>query len=103
MVINYGLSTDVANDFSDNYFDWIYIDTDHSYTTTKAELEMYASKMKAGGIIAGHDYTMGNWKGLIRYGVIEAVYEFCHKQNWEIIYITMDLNEYPSFAIRKNQ
>ena len=101
--INYGLSTDVASNFDDEYFDWIYIDTDHSYTTTKSELELYAPKIKKGGIISGHDYIMGNWKGLIRYGVIEAVYEFCAKNDWEIIYLTMDLNEYPSFAIRKIQ
>jgi hypothetical protein len=101
MHINYGLTTDVVSDFRDNYFDWIYIDTEHSYKTTKAELELYAPKMKEGGIIAGHDYIQGNWKDLIRYGVVEAVYEFCHKNNWELIYLTMDLNEFPSFAIKK--
>ncbi len=99
--INFGLSTDVVTDFKDNYFDWIYIDTEHSYKVTRAELELYAPKIKEGGIIAGHDYVMGNWKGLIRYGVIEAVHEFCFKNNWEIIYLTMDLNEFPSFAIKK--
>ena len=54
------LSTDAAEDFDDNYFDWIYIDTDHSYATTREELVKYAPKVKHDGIIAGHDYTMGN-------------------------------------------
>jgi hypothetical protein len=101
IIINYGLSTDVVKNFENTYFDWIYIDTEHSYKCTIAELEMYAEKIKPGGIIAGHDYVMGNWAGLTRYGVIEAVYEFCHKHNWEIVFITMDLVEYQSFAIKK--
>ena len=32
--INLGLSTEVGKEFQDNYFDWIYIDTAHSYKTT---------------------------------------------------------------------
>ncbi|MFT6850815.1 MAG: hypothetical protein ACJATA_001631 [Sphingobacteriales bacterium] len=99
--INLGLSTDVYSDFSDNYFDWIYIDTAHSYAVTKLELELYESKIKPGGIIAGHDFMTGNWNGNIRYGVIESVYEFCVNRNWEIIYITGELDDAPSFAIKK--
>lgn len=99
--INLGLSTEVVDHFPDNYFDWIYIDTDHSYKTTRDELEKYKTKMKNGGIIAGHDYIIGNWNGMVRYGVIEAVAEFCVKHNWEIIHITMENGSYPSFAIRR--
>lgn len=99
--VNLGLSTDVAETFEDNYFDWVYIDTDHSYKTTIAELESYRGKMKDNGIIAGHDYIIGNWDGMVRYGVIEAVYEFCVKYNWEMLYITMENQDHPSFAIRK--
>ncbi len=101
MEINLGLSTEVVNDFTDNYFDWIYIDTAHTYDVTIAELEMYRAKMKNGGIIAGHDYILGNWNGTVRYGVIEAVHEFCLKYNWEILYLTVEQNDMPSFAIRK--
>jgi len=99
--INLGLSTDVVHGFKENYFDWIYIDTDHTYKTTKAELEMYASKMKSGGIMAGHDYTVCNWNSAVRYGVIEAVHEFCIAYNWEIMYLSMEMTVKPSFAIRK--
>ena len=53
------------------------------------------------GIIAGHDYILGNWDGLVRYGVIESVYEFCVRYNWEIIFLTTELNNSPSFAIRR--
>lgn len=101
IILNLGLSTEVSDQFPDAYFDWIYIDTEHSYQVTKAELEKYASKMKPGGIIAGHDYINGIWTTMIRYGVIEAVCEFCVKNNWEMLYITMDFTEPPSFAIRK--
>ena len=95
------LSTMAASDFQSSYFDFIYIDTDHSYTTTRDELLAYASKMKESGIIAGHDYSMGNWIKSYRYGVIEAVHEFCVKHGWEIIYLTAEPNESQSFAIRK--
>lgn len=99
--LNLGLSTEVVHTFTDAYFDWIYIDTDHSYKNTLSELKLYSAKVKPGGIIAGHDFVIGNWKGLVKYGVIDAVYEFCVTENWELIYLTMEHPEHPSFAIRK--
>ena len=95
------LSTDACEDFGKGYFDWIYIDTDHSYETTKAELNLYASKVKQSGFITGHDYIKGNWVAGVRYGVIEAVHEFCIEQNWELVFLTSVLTEFNSFAIRR--
>ncbi|QLL84250.1 class I SAM-dependent methyltransferase [Aeromonas caviae] len=83
-------------------FDWIYIDTTHSYELTRDELHGYANKIKPDGIIAGHDYMQGNWHAQCRYGVIEAVHEFCVTKNYRIRYLTMDISESLSFAIEKN-
>lgn len=99
--INPGLSTDVLVGFPDNYFDWVYLDTAHTYPVTSAELAILKNKVKSNGIIAGHDYTVGNWVGDCRYGVIEAVHELCVKEDWEIIYLTMETHQFRSFAIRK--
>ena len=97
--INSGKSIAVVNQFPDSYFDWIYIDTDHTYKTTSSELDLYRPKMKPNGIICGHDYIIGNWDGMLRYGVMEAVSEFCHKYDWELLYLTTELDSHPSFAI----
>jgi hypothetical protein len=70
------------------------------YETTRRELELLRAKMKPGGIIAGHDYAMGNWNGGVRYGVMEAVREFCLTYDWEMIFITHEIHDHPSFAIR---
>ena len=101
--IDIGYSTEVVKNFDDAYFDWVYIDTDHSYKTTLAELRSYSKKVKKGGIMAGHDFIIGNWNGLVRYGVIDAVYQFCKEENWELIYLTMEHKAHPSFAIREIQ
>ncbi|WP_217643109.1 class I SAM-dependent methyltransferase [Algoriphagus ornithinivorans] len=101
--IHIGYSTEVVEKFEKDTFDWIYIDTNHSYATTKEELELWSNKVKPNGIIAGHDYIIGNWNGLVRYGVIEAVHEFCLNHDWEILYLTMELHTAPSFAIRRRQ
>ncbi len=101
VIIHRKLSTEASSDFKDGYFDFIYIDTDHSYLTTKKELHAFAPKVKPGGVIAGHDYELGNWIQTVRYGVIEAVHEFCVHNNWEIIYLTAEPLEARSFAIRK--
>lgn len=101
VLIHRKLSHHAALDFPDEFFDWVYIDTTHSYAQTKLELELYAPKIKSGGIIAGHDYIMGNWGKSFKYGVIEAVHEFCATHNYEFKYLTMDLSENQSFAIKK--
>ncbi len=99
--ITRGSSLEAYRDFADGTFDFVYIDTDHSYGTTKAELHAWAPKVKDDGVLAGHDYKMGNWKSANRYGVIEAVHEFCVNESWELLYITADPTESQSFAIRK--
>ena len=75
-------------------------DTDHSYAVTREELQAYKGKIKPGGIIAGHDYIQGNWGEILRYGVIEAVHEFCVQEDWELIFQTMEMSNSPSFEIR---
>ena len=101
VVIDLGLSTDVMPRFPDRFFDWVYIDTDHGYPVTAAELELARTKVKQGGIIAGHDYVTGNWDGGVRYGVVEAVHEFCVKYGWELILLTPETDRHLSFAIRE--
>lgn len=91
----------VADFFDESSLDWIYIDTDHSYETTKKELYAYHKKIKPGGYICGHDYCQGNWVRGYKYGVVEAVHEFCVEQFWELIFVTVDFTENQSFAIRK--
>ncbi len=91
----------VLQNFPGHSFDWVYLDTYHSYQVTADELLLLKDKVKIDGIIAGHDYIIGNWIRDCRYGVIEAVHEFCFKQNWELIYITINKNEMPSFAISR--
>jgi hypothetical protein len=94
-------STEAAPEFPDDYFDWIYIDSDHSYSLTREELQAYAPKVKLNGIIAGHDYSMGNWVDSVRYGVIEAVHEFCVEHGWKLVYLTVEPIEMQSFAITR--
>ena len=101
MEINRGYSTDELAKFTDHYFDWVYVDTDHSYETTAKELELCRHKVKKGGIIAGHDYVQGDWKLRYRYGVVEAVNEFCHKYNWEMILTTYETHRHLSYALRE--
>jgi hypothetical protein len=99
--IHRGLSLEAVSRFDDASLDWIYIDSSHAYGVTAAELRAYAPKLKPGGIMAGHDYSMGNWVKGFRYGVIEAVHEFCVEYDWELRYLMVQRLERPSFAISR--
>ena len=101
IIINKGLSTEVLTHFEDAYFDWVYIDSDHGYQVTMAELILLDSKIRENGIIAGHDYTSRSRLRARRYGVIEAVHEFCSAKGYEFIFITLETHGHNSFAIRK--
>lgn len=99
--IHRGYSTTILPTFPDHYFDWVYLDTDHTYETTRDELQLLANKVKPGGIIAGHDYITGDWKMRNRYGVVEAVNEFCVENGWELVFSTYETHRHLSFGIRE--
>ena len=44
---------------------------------------------------------MGNWEDGIKYGVKEAVHQFCVEENWELVYLTAQIGENTTFGIRK--
>ncbi len=44
-----------------NYFDWVYIDGDHSYDAVRKDLANAVKKVKEGGFIIGDDYIIGGW------------------------------------------
>ena len=73
IVLHRGYSSDVASEFRNNYFDWVYIDGNHLYEYVKLDLELYYPKIKSGGYITGDDYGVQGWWNN---GVQKAVDEF---------------------------
>ncbi len=54
-----------ASLFENNYFDFIYIDANHTYEYVKKDIELWYPKLKNGGMMAGHDYDPC-WEGVVR-------------------------------------
>ena len=94
------MSINAAKNFSDGYFDWIYVDGNHSYESVKADLLAYEPKVKAGGTIWGHDYANHSLAIDHHYGVIRAVNEFCEERGWNIISLTYQ--PFPSYVLKKS-
>jgi hypothetical protein len=52
-------SVEALSGFDDAYFDWIYIDGDHTYEGVLQDLTLSWQKIKSGGCILGDDYYLG--------------------------------------------
>lgn len=101
IVISQGRSVDVLQTMPDSYFDWVYIDTDHSYHLTYRELRYCSNKVKPDGRILGHDFTTGNVITPVPYGVIEACHEFCKNYGWRYEYLTLESHGHFSFCLKR--
>jgi len=89
-------SLDAARSFPNQFFNWIYIDANHTYKAVKDDLEAWYPKIKRNGIIAGHDYTN---KPYFPMGVIQAVDELVEKNNLEMFLI--DNDPWHSWALKR--
>jgi hypothetical protein len=94
-----GFSSDMVSMFPDEYFDWIYIDGDHTYKEVLSDLELYSAKVKKNGFILGHDYTKAEYIGY-DFGVIEAVNDFVKKYKYNLMAVTFS-ESFPSYIISK--
>ena len=63
--------------FGDGELDAVFIDANHAYEYVKADIEAWAPKVRAGGMVAGHDYKHeGQERKPLPFGVIQAVTEY---------------------------
>ncbi|MEX2739903.1 class I SAM-dependent methyltransferase [Rhizobium mongolense] len=99
--LHQGFSVEKLPTFEDGFFDWVYIDTNHSFGTTWKELQICHKKVKADGRIAGHDFCTGNVVDPVPYGVVEAVTKFCHDFGWQYEYLTVEHHGHFSFCLKR--
>jgi len=87
-----GMSVNVLKEYPDNYFDFVYIDANHSYEGVAQDLVMAYKKVKSGGYISFHDYDVNGLKCNIDYkfGVRQAVDDFCKRYGQKIIALGID-------------
>lgn len=73
-VVHRGYSVEVSREFQDQSLDLVYLDGNHAYTHVRKDIAAWWPKIKAGGILAGHDYTKHPDAETL--GVIPAVQQF---------------------------
>jgi hypothetical protein len=84
VAVHVGDDRAVLANFPDRYFDWVYIDSSHSYEHTCDELHILRNKVKETGVIAGDDWLPNPIDQL--HGVHKAVNEFVGFGEYQIIY-----------------
>lgn len=77
-------SDNVFDKFADESLDFIFIDGLHTYEQVKKDCQNYYSKIKPGGIFAGHDFEVIS-------GVKKAVTEFANSVQKEILLTEVDV------------
>jgi predicted O-methyltransferase YrrM len=66
-------SDEAAKSIPDGSLDFVFIDADHSYEGCKRDIATWWPKVRAGGVVGGHDYENVDFP---KFGVTQAVNEF---------------------------
>lgn len=101
VITHEGDSVAILSSFPDAYFDWIYIDADHSYAGVKRDIEAAKQKVKPEGMLVFNDYTFWSPLELQEYGVVHAVNELCRNDGWELRYFALHRFMYCDVAVSR--
>lgn len=87
------LSWEACEEYDDYSLDLVYLDADHEYISIARDIEAWLPKMRQGGILAGHDFS------LEFPGVIAAVTE--RFARWDVWRGTLFNGKYyPTWSVR---
>lgn len=102
-----GTSKDAVKQFPEQYFDWVFIDGDHTKKGVLNDLNLYSTRVRNDGFIICHDYV--NYDNVLYYkdgtsktGVVEAVNDFCKESGYQILLITLTEMESSICVLTKN-
>lgn len=90
-------SVDAAKEVPDASLDFVYVDALHEFDNVMIDIITWAPKVRIGGIVSGHDYTIQYTYGVI--GAVQAYVKAHNVANW---YITTADREPSWFWIRRS-
>jgi predicted O-methyltransferase YrrM len=100
VVRHLGHTSEVLTKFEHEYFDWIYVDADHSYEGTLRDARSSAPKVRRGGFLVFNDFAHLD-PAYGRYGVHRAVSEFAVNMKWPLAFLALAPSGLYDVALRK--
>jgi hypothetical protein len=81
-------SITAAISYPPEYFDFVYIDADHTEEAVSADLRVWWNRVRRGGVLAGHDYyyvsTVCADGTALTFGVVPAVNRFVEENHLQL-------------------
>lgn len=93
-------SVDAAREFEDGFFDWVFVDGNHSHEACLEDLRAWAPKVNDDGLLCGHDFANHASARSAKYGVVSAVRQFVEETGYLLAAVTVE--HFPTFVIAKN-
>jgi len=95
IIVHRGYSADIIPTLP--LLDWAYLDANHAQVAVLEDLTLVSERMRYDGVIAGHDYCVGDDEGRA-FGVIAAVDTFLTaRPEFELVFITDE--PWPSYVL----
>ena len=96
-----GQSNETLGSLPDEFFDLIYIDAAHDYTSVKKDAIASGPKLKANGALIFDDYTIFDPYMNVPYGVVRAVNEFVEETDWRVVGMSLQAQMFCDIALRR--
>jgi predicted O-methyltransferase YrrM len=82
-----GDSLDFSDTIDDESLDFVYIDADHAATAVYNDIVAWSKKVRVGGIVAGHDFSVyeETRQGVIKYALENDIEVYFRQQDWWFI------------------
>lgn len=99
--VHLGDSAEELAKLPDAPLDWVYVDADNSYEAVRRDLIAILPKLKTNGLIVLNDYTYFSPSSFSKFGVVEAVNEFCLDHDFELIFFALQGRGYNDVVLRR--
>jgi hypothetical protein len=99
--LHQGDSAQILTTFPDRYFDWVYVDGDHSLEGVRRDIAALLPRLKADGVLYFNDYTKYSPLERLEYGVMEAVNELCLEQGMRLVGLALHGMGYFDVAVAR--